>query len=321
VLAAGAAVAAGAVVGLPGVARAAPDEGAGRPSERALPRRPFGKTGFESTLFGLGCFPLGKLPDEDEAVGIVLRALDAGCNYLDTAPSYARSEKRVGLALRDRPDAEVFVATKTHTRTEGEARKDLETSLERLRVERVDMVQVHAVSDRADLQRVLQPGGPLTALVKARDEGLLRFIGVTGHYDPVVMREAIAAWAFDSLLFPLNCVDPHGDPDDPHDPHALSFLHTTLPAAVENGLARVAMKIFASGNLVERGIDAETCLRYVLGLDVSTAVLGCRSVAEVDLAVRVTRAAQHLDAQEEKTLLLSTARHTGAAVEWYKRVN
>lgn len=288
--------------------RAEPPEGE---SEQTLPRRPLGRTGFQATIFGLGCFPLGGIPDDDQAVEVIVKALDAGCNVLDTAPSYARGrgETRVGKAIKGRPRSEIFLATKTHTRTADDARRDLEASLGRLGVDRVDLIQVHAVSDAADLDRVLGRGGPIPALVKAREEGTVRFIGVTGHADPIVMRTAVERWPFDAIMLPLNCVDPHH----------LSFEKETLPTAVRKGLARMAMKVFASGNLVEKGIDAESCLRYVYGLDVSTVLVGCRTLAEVDLAVRVARENATLDAKEKAALLQRTMPFKGKGVEWYKR--
>lgn len=284
---------------------------AGADDERPLPQRPFGRTGVDVTLLGLGSFPLGGLRDEEDAVAVILRALDGGCRYIDTAPSYGqgKSEKRVGRALAARPDLDVFLATKTHTRTADDARRDVEASLKRLGVERLDLVQVHAVKDAEDLETVVAEGGPLQALVKARDEGLVRFVGVTGHADPVVMAKAIERWPFDAILFPLNCVDPHH----------LSFEKRTLPDSVKRGIARLAMKVFASGNLVKRGLDPEQCLRYVCGLDVSTIIVGCRSVEEVDLAIRVVRENRALDADEKKKLLELSLPHRGKDVEWYKR--
>ena len=127
------------------------------------------------------------------------------------------------------------------------------------------------------------------------------------------MRAAFEAWAFDSILFPLNCVDPHH----------LPFVAGTLPYAVEKGLARVAMKVFASGRLVAEdvAVPAEDCLRYVYGLDVSTAVVGCGSVEHVDLAVRVAVEQRALSAEEKAALLARTRGHAGAGAEWYKRKN
>lgn len=309
VLTAGAAAASGALLGL-GRAAHADESEAG--SETPLPRRRLGKTGFDATLFGLGCFPLGGLPEEDAAVAVIVRALDAGCNYVDTAPSYGRrgaGEQRVAKALRLRPDHEVFLATKTHTRTAEDARRDLEGSLERLGRARLDLVQVHAVKDAADLERVLAAGGPLETLVAARKEGLVRYIGITGHYDPEVMRGACKRSDFDTVLFPVNCVDVH----------FRSFEKEMLPTAVEKGLGRVAMKAFAGGNLLKKGVAPEACLRYVYGLDVATVVVGCRTVEEVDLAARMARENRPLDAEERATLLRETQPHRGTRVEWYKR--
>jgi aryl-alcohol dehydrogenase-like predicted oxidoreductase len=279
------------------------------PAAPVLPTRAFGKTGFRSTVFGLGCFSLGKLPEEDVGIEVVRRAIQAGCNYLDTAPSYGRSEERVGQALRSTPHEGVFLSTKTHTRRAAEARRDLQTSLKRLGVERVDLVQVHAISDADDFARVLEPGGVLAELEKARAEGLVRFIGATGHADPQVMAQVARSGRFDSILFPLNCVDVHH----------LPFVRTTLPAAVEAGIARVAMKVFASGNLVSKGIDPTACLRYTFGLDVSVAIVGCRSVEEVHAAAAVARENRPLAADEMKALLVATEPHRGKAVEWYKK--
>ena len=306
------AAAAGLALGLPvGLDAHAADED-GKDLPRPLPTRPLGATGVDVTLFGLGCFPLGGLTDEDAAVQVVLRALDLGCRYLDTAPSYARgkSETRVGKALRARPDVHPFVATKTLARTASEARRELEQSLGRLGRERVDLIQIHSITSADDLARVTSEGGPLEGLEKAREEGLVRFIGATGHGDPELLRHVVAEKRFATLLFPLNCVDPH---------HA-SFEKGTLPAAVEQNIGRVAMKVFASGKLVELGIDASDCLRYVYARDIATAVVGCRRIEEVELAARVAAENRPLDPEAEAKLIESTRAHAGRNTEWYKRV-
>jgi uncharacterized protein len=308
------AVGAAAVLGAAARAGAAdpprPAPPAGAPA--AMPLRDFGKTGARVSVFGLGCFPLGGLPDDVKGVEIVRRALERGCTYFDTAPSYSNgaSERRVGAALKGRPRASFFLATKTHTRTAREARRDLDASLTRLSVDHLDLVQVHAVADTADLERALAKEGPLAALVKAREEKLVRFLGVTGHADPKVVRAAVERYEFDAVLFPLNCVDPHH----------LSFVKETLPAAVEKGLARVAMKVFASGKLPTLGIEPAECLRYAYGLDVSTVIVGCSSLEQVDAAASVAVEARRLTGGEEAALLLKTQRHAGRSTEWYKRV-
>lgn len=279
---------------------------------KSMPMRTFGRTGRQVSLFGLGCFPLGKLPSDSDGVRVIQHALAAGCTYLDTAPSYASgaSERRVGLALREWKKP-VFLATKTHTRTASDAARDLEASLKRLRVSKIDLVQVHAVADREDLERALDvKKGPLKTLLAAKQDGVIDYVGLTGHFDPDVMRSAIESFPFDSVLLPLNCVDAH----------RLSFIERTLPAAVKKGLARVAMKVFASGKLPPLGVDAGQCLRFTYALDVSTAIVGCSTTAEVDLAVRWARENRPLSTAEQKALVAKTKPHSGKPVEWYKRV-
>jgi aryl-alcohol dehydrogenase-like predicted oxidoreductase len=302
----GGAAAAGAGLALPRLA-AGED-----PAATPLPRRAFGKTGFSSTVFGLGCFHVGAVGSDEEGASVVRRALDLGCNYLDTAPSYVRgtSERRVGIALRGRRDA-AFLATKTLERSGAAARRDLEGSLRRLRVDYVDLLQVHCVRDAADLDAVLGEGGPLPALVEARTKGLVRFIGVTVHTDPAVAKAALDRWAWDSILIPLN----------PADPHRLSFVDGALPHAISRGVARVAMKVFGAGRLVtgKQPLPAEDCLRYAYGLDVSTAIVGCASIAEVDLAARVASEQKALSDAERNALVARAAPFSGGAVEWWKR--
>jgi aryl-alcohol dehydrogenase-like predicted oxidoreductase len=291
------------------------------PAPKPMPMRAFGKTGEKVSLFGLGCFPIGGLARDDEAVEVIVRALDLGCTYLDTAPSYARgvSETRVGQALEARRDKPVFLATKTHTRTADDAWRDLEGSLKRLGVEQIDLVQVHAINDAKDLEAALdRKKGPLAALEKARAQKLIRFIGVTGHRDPVLMREAFQRYPFDSALFPLNCVDAHYVTKGPT-PEPVIFERDTLPAAVEKGLARVAMKVFSAGRLVTKGIPAADCLRYTYGLDISTAIVGCETIAHVELAAKLARANTPLSAAERRGLLEKTRPHRGRKTEWYKR--
>lgn len=306
---------AGAAFGLSGTAAGEPDK------PKPMPTRPFGATGQRVSLFGLGCYPLGAMANEDDAVAVLVRAIDLGCTYVDTAPSYSRgtSERRVGTALRERKNKRVLLATKTHTRTEDAAWRDLEQSLERLRVEQIDLVQIHAVSTDADMQAALDPKrGPLAALLKAREQKLIRWIGVTGHADPAVMRRTIEAYDFDSVLFPLNCVDQHYETAG-EKKERLSFVDQTLPATTKKGLARVAMKVFASGRLVKKGVDAEACLRFTYGLDISTCIVGCDSIAQVELAARVARQGKALSKAEKTALLAASKPHRGKGTEWYKR--
>jgi aryl-alcohol dehydrogenase-like predicted oxidoreductase len=298
-----------------GAGFAMPRAAAGEPeaTPAALPKRPFGRTGREVSVFGLGCFYVGGLP-EAQAVAVVQRAIDLGCTYVDTAPSYfgGGSESRVGKALLGRRDR-VFLSTKTLERTATGAQRDLEGSLQRLRTDVIDMVQVHCVRDAADLASVLSERGPLAALERARAKGQVRFIGVTGHEDPAVVKTALESWDWASVLMPLNPVDAHWK----------SFAQGTLPAAVKKGLARVAMKVFSSGRLLsgDGALAAEECLRFAYGLDVSCAVVGCANVSEVELAAKVAADGKPLEPARASALVEAARRFsgkTGTGVEWYK---
>lgn len=285
----------------------------------ALVTRPFGKTGRTVTSFGLGCFYVGGVSTDVEGAAVVRRALDAGCTYFDTAPSYhgGVSERRVGQALEGRRDG-VFLSTKTLERGGPGARRELEASLKRLRTDHVDLIQLHAVNDQAALNAVFAKNGALEGLRRAKEDGLAKFIGITGHADPKLMKAAIETGVFDSVLLPFNPVDPHW----------ASFIEGTLPAAVKLGIARVGMKVFASGKLVQDAngvarLSAEDCLRFAYGLDVSTSIVGCGSIAEVDLAVKVAAEAKPLDAAAREALVKSARRFSGSdparnGVEWYK---
>ena len=294
---------------------ALPRAAQGEPAPAAPPRRPFGRTGLSVSVFGLGSFYLGGLRSDGEGADVARRAIDLGCTYIDSAPSYFNgvSERRIGRALKGRRDG-VVLATKTLARTAAEAQRDLEGSLERLATDHVDVMQIHCVRDLPDLERVLSEQGPLPALLRAKEKGQIRFIGVTGHEDPEVMKACVERWAWDSVLLPLNPVDLHWR----------SFVEGALPAAATKGLARVAMKVFASGRIVgdEKGLSAEDCLRFAFGLDVSTAIVGCKSAAEVELAARIAAEDAPLDAARRKALIEEARRFSGKpdeGVEWYKR--
>ncbi len=280
-----------------------------------MPTRALGKTGVNVSLFGLGCFPLGKMARVEDAINVVHASVRAGCTYFDTAPSYSRgvSEERLGRALKalGKDAARLFVATKTNTRTADDAQRDLDQSLRRLGRTAIDMVQIHAIKSKDDMALALDPKrGPLKTLLRAQEQKVIRFIGVTGHADPRVMSETISRYGFDAVLFPLNCVDPHHMP----------FQTSTLPTAIKRGMGRVAMKVFASGRLPKRGkIDPRACLRYTYGLDISTAIVGCSTVGEVALAASVARENKPLTKREQAALLAKTAPLKGKKTEWYKR--
>jgi predicted aldo/keto reductase-like oxidoreductase len=169
-------------------------------------QRRLGRVGHRSSVLIYGAAALSEA-DQDTADASVQLALDAGINHFDVAASYGDAELRLGPwmpAIRER----IFLATKTGLRDREAAWAQINQSLERLRTDRVDLIQVHAVGDVEDLDRVTGPGGSLEAVVRAREEGLAGAVGITGHghQAPATHREALARFPFDTVLTPLNHV-------------------------------------------------------------------------------------------------------------------
>ena len=171
-----------------------------------IERRPFGRTGHASsvTLFGAAALSRASQADADRALDVLLRF---GVNHIDTAARYGDSELRIGPWMaRHRKD--FFLATKTGSRSAAEAREDIHRSLERLRVDHVDLIQLHSLGHPDDWDQAMGPGGALEAAIEAREQGLARFIGVTGHgwTIPAMHRRSLMRFDFDSVLLPYNFV-------------------------------------------------------------------------------------------------------------------
>jgi aryl-alcohol dehydrogenase-like predicted oxidoreductase len=169
-----------------------------------IERRPFGRTGHMSTvtLFGAAALARASQDEADRALEVLLRH---GVNHIDTAARYGDSELRIAPWMaRHRKD--FFLATKTGSRTAREGREDIHRSLERLRVDHVDLIQLHSLGHPDDWDQAMGPGGVLEAVIEARQQGLARFIGVTGHgwSIPAMHRRSLARFDFDSVLLPYN---------------------------------------------------------------------------------------------------------------------
>ncbi len=171
-----------------------------------IAKAPFGSTGQESTRTLFGAAALGRVT-QAEADATLELILDHGVNHIDTAASYGDSELRLAPWLRRHRD-ELFLATKTGERDRAGAREEIRRSLERLGVDRVDLLQLHNLVDPIDWEAALREGGALEAAVEARDEGLVRFIGVTGHglTAPRMHLRSLERFPFDSVLAPYSYI-------------------------------------------------------------------------------------------------------------------
>ena len=251
--------------------------------------RPFGATGVTVPLLGYGTAPLGKEPiTRAHAERCLNHAIDSGITYLDTSPDYG-SEPHVGAVMRSRRN-EVFLATKVNKRSREGVLEELRQSLEKLQTDHVDLIQVHSVNTLADLEQALAPDGAVGALVEARDLGMARFIGITGHARPEILAQALRQYPFDSVLCALGMAD-----------HLVSAADQfLLPVALERNTAVIAMKVMGHGTFpnVERG------LRYSLGLPgVSLAIVGMDKVEQIDQNVEIAANFQPLTPEEYELLV------------------
>jgi len=240
-------------------------------------------------ILGYGTAPLGKEQvTRVHAVRCLNHAIDSGVTYLDTSPDYG-SEPHLGEVMRSRRD-EVFLATKINKRSKEGVLDELKASLGKLQTDHVDLIQVHAVNAWADLEQALAPDGAVAALEDARDQGLVRFIGITGHARPEILGHALTQYPFDTVLCALGMADRLVTSPE-------TFL---LPKAAERKIGVIAMKVLGHGEFGSRDL----ALRYSLGLQgVSLAIVGMDSPEQIDEIVGIAADPRPLDEREEGRLI------------------
>jgi uncharacterized protein len=246
----------------------------------AIPTRVLGKTGALVSMLGFGGGSRFLLSSDDDAVALLDRAVAAGITYFDTADTYGedrRSEKLYGLALPKYRKG-IFLATKTHDRTYDGAMRSVEQGLKLLKVDSLDLLQVHDAGPRDDIEAWDKPGGVIAAFRKMKDEKMTRFIGFTGHQDAAVHKKVIESFDLDTVLMALNAAK-----------HK-RFAELALPAAVEKGMGVIAMKV--ARDLVGKGTGKATIaelLQHTFDLPITTAILGMESVQNLEDNVRIAR--------------------------------
>ena len=281
----------------------------------AIERRPFGRTGHMSTvtLFGAAALARASQDDADRALEVLLRH---GVNHIDTAARYGDSELRIAPWMaRHRND--FFLATKTGSRGGREAREDLHRSLERLKVDRVDMIQLHALWHPDDWDQAMGPGGALEALVEARAQGLTRFIGVTGHGWTIAAmhKRSLARFDFDSVLLPYNVFMAN-------DPRYREAFESLLATCRERNVAVQVIKSIARGPWATTGrthttwyqpleaqADIDRAVHWVLGIP----GIHINTVGDLTLLPRVLDAASRFERRtpdDEMAKMLDTQRMT-----------
>jgi predicted aldo/keto reductase-like oxidoreductase len=260
-----------------------------------LQKRRLGRTNLQVSIVGFGGTWISELT-VPEAVGVVKRAFDLGINYFDTAKLDGDSEEKIGAALQDVRE-QCIIATKTGSRTKKESLEDFKCSLKRLKIDRLDIIQLHGIDDEKTLSKAMGRDGSLQTCKEARKQGLVDFIGITGH-KPGVLVKAVESGEFDTVLVPLNVV-------------TRQALEDLLPAAKSYDVGVVAMKplLAKTSSLItclynpslslvsdepelkellgkNSASMVDNALRYVLSQDIATVIPGLKSIQEVETAVK-----------------------------------
>jgi len=274
-----------------------------------MQKRRLGRTNLQVSVIGFGGIPIVQA-SVPKAVEMIKHAHDLGINYFDTARVYGNCEEKLGKALEGIRD-EVIIATKTHQRTrEDAARAGIKQSLQKLRTDRIDVMQLHGIDDEKTLEQATATEGSLAAVKEAQRLGKIRYIGISGHR-PLILMKAIRTGEFDLILVPFNIINREATEE-------------LLPLAKELDIGVVVMKPFGGANLGftareiwatrvpekhefnqilgEGQAKTERALRYILAHDIHTIVPGFSTIDEVESAAKIGKEFQGLTQQEKADL-------------------
>ena len=289
-----------------------------------LPMRPLGRTGQEVTMLGVGGWHIGRMSERD-AQAAIEGALEGGVRFFDTAESYqdGRSETRLGRVLTPRYRDVVYLMTKTTATDAATAKRHLEESLRRLKVDRLDLWQMHAVTSPDDVDGRLS-AGVLDVILEAKASGKVRHVGVTGHSQPAAhLRVLERTEAFEVCQMPINLADPGYE----------SFIEHVVPRAVGRGMGVLAMKTLANGGffggsqhgehgdgprVVPDRVRMADALGFVWSLPVSVLITGADSPAHLEEKMALARAFTPLSEGDRAALIARVAEVAGRRVEFYK---
>jgi aryl-alcohol dehydrogenase-like predicted oxidoreductase len=239
----------------------------------SIPKRKLGKTGVDVTILGLGGEGvLRTYGREKEAYALINAAIDIGINYFESARAYSGSEAYYGLALKERRK-EIFLNSKSHARDKKSALKHLRETLSNMNTDYLDLWQIHDVRTKEEIEAIFGPNGALEAFVEAKEKGLTRFIGVTGHHDPDIIRTCLEQFNFDTVLIPVN----------PAEPSYRSFIDSVIPVAAEKKTGVVAMKVYFRGfaSRIANSAGIRSFFRFAASHPVATCVIGCDTVEQL----------------------------------------
>jgi aryl-alcohol dehydrogenase-like predicted oxidoreductase len=274
--------------------------------------RTLGKTGAQVEPVSLGGEGiLRTVGREREAVPVILEALRLGVRYCDTAPAYSQSQDYYGAAFRQAGKEardRVFLASKTHARDRDGALRLLDDSLRRLGTDRLDLWQLHDLRDASELDEIFGKGGAIEAVERAKSEGRVRFVGITGHHDPAVLVEAMRRYPVDTVLCAMN----------PADPRRMPFLTSVVPEARKRGVGVIGMKIMGAGRLLaDRAATPAELIRYAATF-ADTSIVGCSSIEEVRQNLEAARAGAPPMTSDERASLEARVAPRASRYDYFK---
>ncbi len=248
---------------------------------------------------------------EEEALAMLKAAYESGIRYYDSAPAYAGSERYLGkfFSLYPARKGLTFQTSKSAKRDAAGATADLGRTLSRMGRDHLGLWQIHDLRDRDDIRRVEGEGGALQAFSHARDTGMVKGIGVTGHADPEILLHAVTNWDVDSVLLPVSPVE-----------SALGgFLDRVIPAARERGIGVIGMKVLGAGYHLspEAGLSPERLIRFALSQDVDLVIVGCSTPGEARLLAGLGNLHPRMD-EEEQARLVEAVRPDAARLAYYR---
>ena len=271
----------------------------------SLPTRTLGRSGEKVSIVGLGGYHIGHPEDEQLSIRLVRTALDNGMNFLDNCWDYngGQSEIRMGKALRDGYRQKAFLMTKIDGQTKQAATQQLEESLRRLQTDHIDLLQFHEVIRETDPARIMGAGGGMEAVLEAKKQGKVRYIGFTGHKSPDIhlkMLETAFAhqFTFDAVQMPLNVMDAHYN----------SFEKKVLPVLVKRGIGVLGMKPMGDAIILRsKAATPVECLHYAMSLPTSVVITGCESPSILQQALDAARSFKPMSQEGVAQLLAKTA--------------
>ena len=260
-----------------------------------IPTRILGRTGQIVSIIGLGGEGVLRTFGRDkDARALVNRALDLGITYCESARAYSGSEAYYGKALGERRKR-IFLASKSHNRDKKGALAHLHETLVNMKTDHLDLWQVHDVREEVDIAEIFGPGGAIEAFVQAKQQGKTRFIGVTGHQDPSIIRKCIEQFNFDTVLMPIN----------PAEPNYKSFVENVLPLARERNMGIIGMKVYVRGfvSSLPWYTSMEPFLRFALSQPMPNVVIGCDDIAQLEQNVKFSGSFKPMTPEQQQKLI------------------